>query len=405
MKNKDLKKLLAQDVPEVPERFHNAMQSTLDGIVRDALESPAVSPGRRGGFKRGSAVLVFAAVLLIASVAVAVGLQANVFSMFWGEQAPMSENAEGLIQRDLVTETFGNFQVSIKEAAYDGASLYVVYSVRDMTATEPLSNEPIVFRGKAQEGLFNVDDAGSFGTYHGWPVGWWFDAIWINGQDTDMPSGSTGMSYGTSTPGELLCYQLYRLDQEGVYLHGKTRITMPIGEVQPFDILERNEDRTLKEPTKGVVSFTLDCDHQPGVTHLEPNIDATFPDGTVARVSVAHITPIKFYLDITYDVPEALVDAYKAEHGEGIADENGNVVFPWDASAVVESWVYSMQIVDKQGKPVYEESDYSIYDGCNGYGASFATYMFPYKESYPDEMYIAPVKDGVGDMTHAIRIR
>ena len=67
-----------------------------------------------------------------------------------------------------------------------------------------------------------------------------------------------------------------------------------------------------------------------------------------------------------------------------------------------------LPLVEKaDGKEVFPnlQEEYGYVYGCNGYGSEEAEYLFPYLESYPAEMWLAPVEEGQADMTKAVRVR
>ena len=51
------------------------------------------------------------------------------------------------------------------------------------------------------------------------------------------------------------------------------------------------------------------------------------------------------------------------------------------------------------------QEEYGFVYGCNGHGDNWAEYLFPYRESYPAEMWLAPMENGTADMTKAVRVR
>jgi hypothetical protein len=111
----------------------------------------------------------------------------------------------------------------------------LVYSVRERAATKPAG----VYDETAKRWFA---DESSLPAMQRDNIGWWVDHIWINGKSIDMPNMSGGDTMGSETPGELLFYQMYRLDQENVYLNGKVEISLPIGERQPPESLKVHKD-------------------------------------------------------------------------------------------------------------------------------------------------------------------
>jgi hypothetical protein len=67
---------------------------------------------------------------------------------------------------------------------------------------------------------------------------------------------------------------------------------------------------------------------------------------------------------------------------------------------VFAGWVASLELVDGQGKLIFSERY-----GQNGYSSNTAEFLYPYLENIPDELYLAPVEDGVTDMSQAVRVK
>lgn len=417
MTDKELKNLLEQDMPEVPDVFHCAMLDTLAQIAADeAQEAPENQPEepieaeqtkeipdniipmpkkeRRIGKRRMAAAILIAA-LLLASVAVAAVINPDVFSVLLGVRGSVPEEAQSLIQHNLAERTVDGFRLRVDEAAYDGSSLYILYSIRDMNSTTVMGEESA--DGKA---LWLTKKANEEAAQ--WPVGWWCDHLWINGQDVDMTQGSGGEYRPGSEPGEILYYELFRIDNAEMIIDGAARVTLPIGRRDSYSNLILLEDGTYAEPTEEILTFELNTDDLIGVSRTAPNEKTTFGDGTVAWVSRADFTPLRLYLTLSYDVPEAVLDAYKqAMGGDGYYDENGKLMWPYTMIDVTD-WVYGMTLVDENGKPVFEgEGGWYI----EAHGPEYAEYLFPFVEEYPSPLYLAPVEDGVADMTRKVLVR
>ncbi|MEG0767066.1 MAG: DUF4179 domain-containing protein [Clostridia bacterium] len=371
-----------QLMPEVPAVFDLAMRRTLEEIVSGEQAR------RNWTHKRRTLVYILIAALLLTTVAMAAALRLNVFDVMLGITPA---GGERLLQHNLAKASFDEVDVEIKEAAYDGISLYILYSVRDRNADAPLGvyDPNCGYRLVSEEMPAMQRDK----------VGWWVDHIWIDGRAIDMPNMSGNMMIGSDMPGELLFYQLYRLDQEDVYLQGKTEIAMPIGKRQSLDSLQKNADGTLALPKQGMVSFTLDASVREGVRVETPTETTTLADMSVRVTSVAY-TPIRLYIELETHVRQEAIDAL----GKGILDEQGNVIMPYSAMDVVGEWALRVALVDGDGTVVFDGTeDYA--NGCQGYGDTQSWFQFPYTEAYPETMYLAPLTDGVADMTRAVRIR
>ena len=393
MSKRTLKHMLQSSVPNPPQMFSDAMRATLGGITQAGAQQKHPSK-RNFHTKRRLLVYAIIAIVLIASVAVAaVLLHSNVFTYTMGATP---ENAESITHYNLAAETIGNAEVKVTEAAYDGISLFISYSIRDLTADEPLG----MYDARSDMRLLTEAD---YQRISALGVGWWVDHIWIDGQSVDMPGMSGGMDVGTDTPGEILCSTLYRLDQEALYLDGVVEIAMPIGERQSLDslIIDREKDQVAL-PDQGMVSFTLDCSSRDQVIELTPNIETVGPRWR-AKVSSAIITPIQTYITVDWAVDPDVMQAYIDENGEGFADEDGNFYWMYDGVDAVGFEVQSLELVNADGEKVFTSWD-GFY-GNQGIGPSQAWFTFPYTDALPDELYLAPSMDGGIDMDYAVRIR
>jgi hypothetical protein len=396
MKDNDIRIRVKEAVPEVPKAFYEAIENTFSSMAQNEEDNTRAFPKKPMLNKRRALAFVLAAILMIATVAVAATLLThNVFYVTLGDSPA---NAASITQYDLAKETFGNVEVAIKEAAYDGMSLYVVYSIRDLTATEML--------GKAQkEGELRYISEVEYEQMVNLGVGWWTDNLWINGKSiSDMPVMSGGETIGGEQPGEALYYLQFRLDQIDLYLEGKdVEISMPIGERQPLGSLKITRDPySAQLPEKGIVSFKLDCTKHKGITVTEPNIVTEGPNWS-AKVIKAVYSPIQMYVTLEWAVKPELLEAYIAENGDGIYNENGVKLFDYGGMDIFGDEIRDMQLVDENGKPVFETME-GFY-GCGGYGSENAWFTFPYKENYPEKMYLAPVFHGEADMNLAVQVK
>ena len=393
MNKRQTKHALQTFVPNPPAVFSQAMHSTLASIAQAEAQKEAQSM-KRMLTKRKIMMYVIVAVILIASVALAaVLLHNNVFDYTMGTSP---QNADTMLQENLAEQTIGNAQIKVTQAAYDGISLFITYSIRDLTAAEPLG----VIDTPSGMRLLTMED---YNTIANLGVGWWVDHIWIDGQSVDMPNMSGGIDVGTDTPGEILYSMLYRLDQEEVYLDGEVQISLPIGERQPLDSLtiDRENNQTLM-PENGMVTFTLDCSARDGITQFQPEWQTDGPRWS-AMVSEAVFTPIQTYVTVDWAVHDDEMQAYITENGEGYADEDGNILWKYNGYDVVGIEVQSLQLVDENGVPVFDSME-GFY-GNQGVGPNQAWFTFPYMETIPDPLYMAPTINGMIDMQYALRIR
>lgn len=394
MKEYEFRDELEAVVPDVPPIFHHAVRETIAGIARSEAEHKEDNPMKPKITKRRTMTFILAAILLVATVATAATLLArNVFDVTLGDTP---SNATLLTQRNLAKEMVGNAEITVKEAAYDGMSLYILYSIRDLTATKPLGemDKDLGIRTLRQEDYERIEALN---------VGWWLDNLWIDGTKVSMPNMSHMEEMPGEENGEVLYYSLYRLEQENLFLNGKdVEIAMPIGERQDSETLVRNpETGFFEKPEKGVISFRMDCSSREQVTIVEPGILMQGPEWS-AKVSKVVFSPIQMYVTLEWAVNPAVLAAYIEENGDGYY-ENGVKYWDYDGLEVCGSEIMNLQLVDKDGQPVFETMQ-GFY-GCGGAGATEAWYTFPYLEEYPAEMFLAPDVAGELDMSQAIRVR
>jgi hypothetical protein len=402
MKKNAFRKKIDDAVPAMPGSFAQAMLETLDGIKAD--ERARVQAGgteARPAYSHMKRTVVFAlaAVLLVGAVALATGiLKHNVFELTVGESPKTAGN---IIQYDLAKESFDECDIEVKEAAYDGVSLYVVFSIRDRDATEPIGEyDPETDTYYVGENTFPAmqrDD-----------IGWWDDGLWIDGEDVPMPGMSGGNTVGSETPGELLFYMMFRLDQENVYLNGENvEIALPIGKRQSRDslVIDRSGEKAkIQKPKDGLVTFCLDCSIRDGVTIDHPNIETEL-DGLTAKASEVTYSPIQTYLTLDLQVAPDAVSDYVTKNGEGVCDEAGNLVVPFDGGDVAKDWLDSLMLVDGNGKPVFDSRNLAGLYGLQQFNAEHAWFTFPYLATFPEQMYLAPVNGDTADMTQAVRVK
>lgn len=369
-------------IPEPSAAFHQAMTNALS-----QLES-APAPAKRKPLRRRTAAIILVAALLLAAVAVAAALAPNIFEVLLFHPV---KNSEQYIVHDLAEAHYDHCDIAVKEAAYDGRSLYVLYSIRDRMVEHPLG-EWDDQSGKRL--LLDGDEASPGRTAD--QVGWWTDALWINGQDIGMPNLSSSQRYGSDVNGEVLYYDLWRLDEVDVFLSGKTEVSLPIGPAVPMEERTYNDQYALELPDSGVVTFTIDASDRSGITTYAQDTPVEIKD-CEAWVSEASFTPIQVYVTLSYTIPEDMAQAYLAAHREEVFDD-----IRLARMDLVSTWLFQLALVDKDGAPVMEESLESF---LNSEGDESAEFVLPTGD-YPEELYLAlPAEAGGYDMTHVLRVR
>ena len=283
-------------------------------------------------------------------------------------EGDVPESAAALIQKDLYQVTVNNVEITVREAAYDGRSLFLVYSSRMTDVDHPLGLTAADYYGDElpegadpDEYVYSlVEDAEDLLEEHN--VGWWIDDIWFNGKPmNDMPDGSGQFVTGTGAPGELVECDIWRLDNLDITLAGKVQISLPIGD--------------------------------------RPEAETALPDVT-AKISEAAFSPIMTYIKLELAVNPDALDAFIAENGEGARDEDGEIMWPYGPMDVFGEWLESMQLTDGDGTILFPDNI-----GPSEYGDESAEFILPYLETIPETLYLAPVgDDGVADLSLAIRV-
>ena len=400
-KTKDMAEILKMLEPKLEVKTEDGYEGVLSldhtTISVEAAEKPRRPrhvPRQGGRFRRMMLVMLITLGLL-GGLAVATTANPRLLEVFWGKDFEPSAQASAYIAHDLAEMETNGYRVRVEEAVYDGMTLYVRYSIRDMSC-DHLLGETNVDTGRR---MLNEDEITAFD--HA-PVGWWTDNLWIDGQNVDMPGLSGGETWAGDENGEIVVSEMYRLDQVGVFLSGNVQIDLPIGEKQHYDYETwqsmLKEDGTFRKPDAGLVSFTLNCDAP--VTHYADGERVILPDGTAAWVESADDTPVKLYVTVRFEISDAQREAFRAENGEGYVFPDGTVM-PFDDVDMVGSWVYGLTLVDADGKPLRASLGYG--EGNWGVGSGVADYVFSHEDAYPEQVYLAPqTGEDSADMAWAI---
>lgn len=374
---------LAALTPDMPESFHLRVEAFLDEKVRQ--EAAGRAQVRHAGRRIGRMALVIAliAALLLGTAALAAA-QWDIFRtlrVMLGTQPP---TADSVMQAVVHHETVNGVDITVREAGYDGRTLFIQYSYRVPDMDAPLEDlTPVSQRG----------------------VGWWVDAFWIDGQAMDM-AGNSGSEYTPGdVPGEIIRTDYWRLDNLGVTLSGEVEIALPIGEMQPVEYrraIYDAEDDHYTLPDRGTVTFRLNTgDTLSHVVTLHPDAPSVLPEGT-ARVTEAAFTPLMTYITLELAVNPASLEAYQAEHGLGYYAEDGTLIWTYGGMDVFAQWLESLQLVDGRGQVLFPG-----WYGINGMGDTWAEFNYPYMDAsvLPEEIWLAPLQGGNADMSRALRVK
>ena len=413
MNSNEFKEKLTSVTPEVPEHFHLRTERTLANIVSQEAhmkESTKKAICTAGRYSTRTIILAAALAVMVCAVALA-ATQWHVFdslSFMLGTTPPPA--ADSLMQSNLYQDTVNNVEITVREAGYDGRTLLVEYSYRmldvdkvyGITAAEEFGeNLP---DGMEPDTILEQLSDEAFDTLAAHNVGWNFDQLWINGQGVDMPTNSGGVYSGSKVPGEIIYTEYWRLDNESVFLHdGVNQITLPIGasvDVETRRSLADPETKMYRMPESGIITFDYEVkDIASQITSLSPNEEKALPDVT-AKVKDATFTPLMTYITLDLKVNPDSLAAFIEANGEGPKNEEGEVMWPYGGMDVFQDWACSLELVDGQGKLVFPG-----HAGQNGYGNEWAEFLYPYLENIPAELYLAPIEDGVADMSQAVLVK
>lgn len=263
-----------------------------------------IQPAVRERMPRRKFALVVAMILLLLALAgtgIAWALRAGVISfpsitLPWLPQVT-SQEAESLVQQDLATVVYPHCELRVREAAFDGHQLRIVYSVRDTRPNAALTEEDpyesCIAAGK-------LDDLGSC------------DSLLINGQRVDLDD--TFQQPGDAA-GEMLYYLAANVP-EAIELDNVLQVEMPIGEAQGFRMPRKVEN----------VRFVLDTTNANQYALTAEPASAIWGD-TLVTVERAEFSPLHGLLRVVFSPVEsqgkfgpyslALYD----EHGEPIGYE------------------------------------------------------------------------------------
>lgn len=382
---------LEQAVPEVPSVFHNAMLSAFAQIQEQEEQhgSGTVVEIQRPKLRKRTAAIILIAALLMASVALAAAFVVpGVIGVFFGKDVAMREDLTELAQSDVVEMMVGDCRVRLEEALYDGVTLYTTFSVRNMNVDrmmgESFPDDPL---GSTR--YLTLEEAET--EIYTWDAYLWRDAIWIDGQEIRTSTG-TFQLIGGDEPGEYLYYQINRLDQENVEISGHPRITLPIG----YDLRREYENEWIPPDENGdipepegnaAMTFYVDADIV-DLVRIKDGPVTVWTDGTQVQVKQAVFTPFRLYVALQFTISEEL----RQQYPEGTEDHTIAFLSCWD-----------MMLIDGEGQPIERD----VRDGIDfSDGDKDLCYLeFHYMDEYPSPLYMAPVIDGITDMTRRVLIR
>lgn len=403
MKEEVFRRELKKLTPDAPDFFHQSVETFLTQKVdrEPRMQANEKLSGNRARGGRRALVFALAALLLLGTAAAATHW--GVFDALGALLGAQPPTADSVMQADLHWETVNGVEISVKEAGYDGKTLFLQYAYRIPGIDRPLGEK------LPETGNLRWLDAEDYELLEERNVGWWIDHFWVNGQCMDMAASSGGEDHGSDVPGEIVRTEYWRLDNLDVALEGRVEIALPIGERQPLEEYgfrehpeKYDQDRNLLKPDKGLVMFVFDAqDTLDRVVVFTPGQETVTPD-VALKVKEAAFTPLMTYVTLEMRANAESVAAYKKEHGEGFYGEDGALLWEYTGADVYGGWVSSLQLTDGDGVPLFPDRW-----GNNGYSAEWAEFTYPYMDpqSLPEELWLAPIENGSADMTRAVRVK
>ena len=196
MNDREFRNRLNQALPDAPEVFHRAMTDTLKTIVREDGRRRAASARKL----RRTLLIAALVTLLLASAAVA-AYHWKLFDALWFFNTPPA--SEGVArQAHLFEGTVNGVEVAVNEAAYDGRTLYLMWTYRLPDVDVPLG---VAEDGTPLPGL--TEEISQL--LQKYDMRLWTERIWFDGREADMTTaGSGGMTTGTAEPGVIEEYPL-----------------------------------------------------------------------------------------------------------------------------------------------------------------------------------------------------
>lgn len=296
MSDQNLKQLLEDAFAQTPD------------IVRERMQAVAqkARTQRKARGKRMMTRVLLAALIVLSVTGLAAGVM-NHYGVFNFRQLGEGYNftlpeAQEMVYSDLCDVTTGNIAWQVREAAYDGRVLRIVYSMRDLTATEPFD-----VKQYAQHDQFGFASQGYYelGAREG--VSLRCDgngAINVNGQDVNLMTVEYRLG---ELPGEYLVWIDCRMeyyDQElrryqAIYPEGTVTVEMPF-------LFQGDSTEGM---AKGL-RFEMDVSDYASRFAVTLPSPYTLKDGAVITFSDIHFSPATVVFDYEIALSKDMVSAW-----------------------------------------------------------------------------------------------
>ena len=363
--------------PDGSEVFDNAVERTLNRIrFEAALES------QRAGHIQIKRILSWglALLLLLAGVfGIAEGVRRGVFDFLLGREGVLPE-ATDLALSDTAFMQAGDTEIRVTESVFDGATLRFVMSIMCKGMDRPITEEELWDMESEFGQYLQKDGVIALGS---------FDWFTVDGVEYSMTSGSGGENVAGNGNGEALIYfELKLTSTEGIDVpEGDFTVGLP---VLSYAIKNLRDGVSREEAQMFLPVKRLPME---SIRDIAPKEPRPMGSGTVT-VLEARLSPIKVYITLRVDFP---ADTDLAESVPAIAQ--------WGEFA----------LVDAKGQEICPPGGYVWgwgvpADETDGQRHLWMQGEFYPAESYPDEIYLAPIGSygegdaWGGDMNLAVRL-
>lgn len=299
MQNESNRQRLERAFPPMAAAFDHAVRSTLENIVQEDTMQ----------VKRPLRVLAItlALVICLAGTALAVGSGLNLFNFFEVIGSPnptVQPEAYTLTAHDVASYSFEHTDVAVREAAWDGRVLRILYSVRDRTVDRVFTDDDI------WTGNYDLPGARQDGI----TADWGCDYLYVNGVSLCLTGWMA--SRAGSEPGEVLV----ALESDLVERIASEKADITLGDT--FEVWLPIIGMGGKDETPEDLHFTVQNTDLAGVRHIALPEKTVLADGTEIAITNFMITPIRIYIQATVTLPAGLTDEEIDSYVCGISKES-----------------------------------------------------------------------------------
>lgn len=299
MQHENNRQRLERAFPPMDAAFDHAVRSTLENIVQEDTMQ----------VKRPLRVLAItlALVICLAGTALAVGSGLNLFNFFEdiGSPSPtVQPEAYTLTAHDVASYSFEHTDVAVREAAWDGRVLRILYSVRDRTVDRVFTDDDI------WTGNYDLPGARQDGI----TADWGCDYLYVNGVSLCLTGWMA--SRAGSEPGEVLV----ALESDLVERIASEKADITLGDT--FEVWLPIIGMGGKDETPEDLHFTVQNTDLVGVRHIALPEKTVLADGTEIAITNFMITPIRIYIQATVTLPAGLTDEEIDSYVWGISKES-----------------------------------------------------------------------------------